>query len=143
MKTQLQKLNLSVEASNLCQRIQSLVATKYPDFQYDSDFSRINRIWIKANNRSKRRLRNSAVLASTPPEPAVIKQVVTETTQGATYFLCSNKNYCICDFSTQDEPRTCQPCFVNPSFNPVIQLTDSFFDLLPLSVYSEDERVGG
>jgi hypothetical protein len=95
-----------------------------------------------ANIRNSSDLKNSAVLASTPPEPVDCTTAV-KSAQRATYFLCSNKNYCICDFGTQDEPRTCHPCFINPPFNPVIQLTDSFFDLLPLSVYSEDERAGG
>ena len=89
----------------------------------------------------------SAVLASTSPEPVVVNAVV-EIAQGTTYCLCqdcnevsnpcSGKDYCICDFGTNDEPFFPRVIYPSDSYKSVL-------DLIPLSAYQDHEldRVGG
>lgn len=77
-------------------------------------------------------LKDSACFAALSPDSAVLENAVIETAQGATYF-CSGGNYCICDFGTQDEERTCQSYYSSVPANSVsVQLTDSLLFLVEL-----------
>jgi hypothetical protein len=88
---------------------------------------------------------DSACFAASSPVSAVLENAIVEVAQGTTYF-CSNKNYCICDFGTQDEPRTCEPyhSFASSVIRNGVQHISPIgfhpiFDVIPLSAYTSED----